>query len=429
MTLTADRSLAQQGSPAIVMLAFMVIMVDGFDLQSMGFVAPELAREWGVSLAAFAPTFSAALFGSILGALIAGPVARRLGLPFTLVLALLIFGGCTLLLVTLPEGQLGRLVAVRLVAGVGLGAAVPVAMSVVTEHSPRRFRATLITLALCGQPIGAIGGAMLCAHFIPLYGWAFAFYLGGLAPLMLSIAALLLVNRRRAVRVPAARGIAIEGRASQAGQVLESRGRFGDLFGKDWGTTTLLLAASVFCANFFLYLVINWLPGSVRSTGYSLQQSVWAISAFNAGGILGSLLVAASSDRRGALRVLPPLFSLAAVSLALLDVSQSSWPLLLAVTFVCGLLGYGSAVNLGPLAISLYPETLRTVGTGCVLGLGRVGGATGPLLAGAVLGTPPRIGRLFYGAALAAALIVLALKLLARLRRASASEALVAPES
>jgi MFS family permease len=202
--------------------------------------------------------------------------------------------------------------------------------------------------------------------------------------------------------------------------VQKSRGGFGDLFGKDWGATTLLLAGCAFCANFFLYLVINWLPGSLRSVGYSLQESVWAISAFNAGGILGSLLVAAASDRRGALRVLPPLFLLAAVSLALLDVSQSSLPFLLAVSFACGLLGYGGAVSLGPLAVSLYPEALRTTGTGCMLGLGRVGGATGPFMAGAVLGAglgaALRMGRLFYAAALAAVLIAAGLTLLARLR-------------
>jgi AAHS family 4-hydroxybenzoate transporter-like MFS transporter len=88
---------------------------------------------------------------------------------------------------------------------------------------------------------------------------------------------------------------------------------------------------------------------------------------------------------------------------------------------------------LGPLTISLYPQALRTMGTGCVLGLGRVGGATGPFLVGAALGAElggaPRMGRLFYAAALAAVLIAAGLKLLARLRRASVSEALVARES
>lgn len=62
----------------------------------------------------------------------------------------------------------------------------------------------------------------------------------------------------------------------------------------------------------------------------------------------------------------------------------------------------------------LYPPTLRTTGTGWVLGVGRLGAALGPLGAGFALAAGLGIGRLFYFAAVAAILVMLCLRLLAR---------------
>src|SRR5579872_3479780 len=87
---------------AVVTLAFLIIMVDGFDLQAIGYVAPEIARQWSVPLTAFGPVFAAALGGSILGAFLAGPSARITGLRNGLALSLILFGVLTL---SLPQAM------------------------------------------------------------------------------------------------------------------------------------------------------------------------------------------------------------------------------------------------------------------------------------------------------------------------------------
>jgi AAHS family 4-hydroxybenzoate transporter-like MFS transporter len=183
------------------------------------------------------------------------------------------------------------------------------------------------------------------------------------------------------------------------------------------------LSGCVFCANFFLYLVLNYVPGWLREQGHSLQYSVGAVSAFNAGGILGSLLIAWLVDRNGWRKTLPPVFVAAAVCLALLEPSRSFDGMLLPVIVLCGFLGYGGAVNFGPLILSVFPAPLRTQAVGCALGLGRLGGAIGPLLASLALSAGAPVGRLFYGAALAALLIVLNLTLLPSRQRTALSVA------
>lgn len=420
---------ATRKSFAIVLLAFFVIMIDGFDLQALGFVAPELLRDWHLSLAQFGPVFSAALLGSVLGALGAGLAAEIIGLRRALVAALLVFGLSTLALVRVHNGELGWLAIMRLLAGVGLGAATPLALSVVAANSPRPLQARLPTIALCGQPLGSIGGAAICAYFIPSVGWVFAFYLGGLLPLLVALAVPWVIpatapsTSARAGRAgPRADmessevGASVSGAPGLQADSVSAPG-FLELFHRRWLATTLAVAVCVVLANMLIYFVLNYLPALVREQGYSLQDSVSAVSMFNAGGIVGSLLLAGLVDRYGWIRVLPSMLVLAALAVALVDVSRSSYFTLLAISLLAGLAGYGGAVTLGPLALALFPPALRTKGTGCVLGLGRLGGVSGPILVSFALNAGMPLGRLFYVAAVAPLLMSASLLLLLRAHR------------
>ncbi len=69
-----------------------VLFVDGFDTQAIGYVAPELARAWGLPRSALGPVFSAGLFGLMLGALAFGPLADRVGRKRIIVLSTAAFG-------------------------------------------------------------------------------------------------------------------------------------------------------------------------------------------------------------------------------------------------------------------------------------------------------------------------------------------------
>jgi MFS transporter, AAHS family, 4-hydroxybenzoate transporter len=376
----------------------LIVMVDGFDLQAIGFVAPEIAKSWSLTLADFGPVFSAGLAGSMLGALSAGPLARRLSLRAVLALALLVFGTATLCstLVTTRAGLIG----LRFIVGLGVGAAVPIVISLTAAASSPRFRSTLVVLTLCGQPIGAIVGGALCAHYLPIYGWHFAFYLGGLFPLILILGML---------KPHEVSGQSIASVSSRT----ESRLR--NLFNAQYLRKTLALWACSFLGIFFIYIVVNWLPGMVRSFGYTFQQSVLAISLFNFGGIAGALIVGALIDRFGPWVLVPSSFGVAALSLACLAIPEQSPAIFLSASFLSGMAGYGGVMSLASVTILIYPKDLHAAGVGWVLGIGRLGAAVGPIGAGFALGLGFRIGLLFVFAAAAAVLVVLSLLILARM--------------
>src|SRR3954447_21369230 len=169
----------------IFALCFWIVLLDGFDTAAIGYIAPSLITEWSVERPALAPVLSAALFGLAFGALSAGPLDDRFGRKAVLVVSVLVFG--TACLASAFSGGLTQLVIWRFLTGLGLGAAMPNAVTLMIEYCPDQRRATLTNTMFCGFPLGAALGGFLAAWMIPLWGWRSVFLLGGLAPLVLTV--------------------------------------------------------------------------------------------------------------------------------------------------------------------------------------------------------------------------------------------------
>jgi len=100
----------------------LIVFVDGFDAQAVGFVAPALTAELGVSRAVLGTVLSSGLTGMMIGALLFGPVADHIGRKPVLILATLIFGIGSLL--TATASTIEGLSAWRFLTGLGMGGAI-----------------------------------------------------------------------------------------------------------------------------------------------------------------------------------------------------------------------------------------------------------------------------------------------------------------
>jgi hypothetical protein len=127
-------------------LCFWVVLLDGFDTTAIGYIAPSLITEWGLERPALAPVLSAALFGLAAGALSSGPLADRLGRKAVLMGSVLIMGAACLM--SAFAGSLDQLVIWRFITGLGLGAAMPNAVTLMSEYCPDGRRATLTNAVL-----------------------------------------------------------------------------------------------------------------------------------------------------------------------------------------------------------------------------------------------------------------------------------------
>src|ERR1700688_4378712 len=164
----------------VLVLCGSVLFIDGFDAQSMGFVAPALVEQLHLARSALGPVFSSGLVGIMIGALVFGPLADRLGRKPVLVWCTLLFGASSLL--TATAVSLPSLLVYRLVTGFGLGGAMPNAVSLTSEFMPKRSRATAVTLMFVGFSVGAAVGGFVAAGLIARFGWQSVFVTGGIVP-------------------------------------------------------------------------------------------------------------------------------------------------------------------------------------------------------------------------------------------------------
>ena len=175
----------------ILALCFITVAMDGFDTAIIGFIASDLVQEWGVEKSALGPVMSAALVGLAVGALTAGPLADRIGRKKVLIMSIVVFGGFSLL--TAFATSLNQLTLLRFLTGLGLGAAMPNAATLMSEYAPERRRALLVNLMFVGFPMGSSLGGFLSAWMIPHYGWQSVLVLGGVMPLLLAVALIFLL--------------------------------------------------------------------------------------------------------------------------------------------------------------------------------------------------------------------------------------------
>lgn len=417
----------------LVLLGASVVM-DGFDAQAMGFVAPAIIREWGVQRAALGPVFGASLMGMLVGSLVLSPLADRIGRRPVLIGSTVFFGLC--MLATPLASNLTQLFAIRFVTGLGLGGIMSNAMALAGEYSPRRRRVSLMMWVSCGFTAGAMLGGLVSAVMIPRWGWTSVFFFGGAIPM--AIAATMLRYLPESMQFVVASGKRLDrvhrsisriapgvdvGDGSRA-FVAESKPEgalVGELFRHRRTGTTLLLWGINFMNLLNLYFLSSWLPTLFTSSGYDLSTAVLAGTALQFGGVVGTVAMGPLIDRIGFYRVLIPAFAIAAV--AIYAIGQPALPLaaLFGVVAISGLCVVGGQPAVNALAATIYPTTVRSTGVGWSLGIGRAGSIVGPVVAGQLIAWKWSNSELFVAAAVPAALSCLMLACMTRLEAARAS--------
>jgi MFS transporter, AAHS family, 4-hydroxybenzoate transporter len=401
----------------VITLCAMCLVMDGFDVQAMGYVAPVVIQEWGIAKETLSPVFGAGLFGMLIGSLTFSTLADKIGRRPVLIGATLFFSAC--MFATGFAHSIPQLIGWRFAAGLGLGCIMPNAMALVGEYSPRRIRVTLMMIVSCGFTLGGVVGGLITAALIPSFGWRAVFFVGGAIPLVLgllmwltlpeSIQFLIFRNsgdgriRHNLSRLAPANAIPDDAEFVLAEQ--KAKGMpFVELFREGRTRVTLLLWLVNFANLLDMYFLSNWLPTVMRDAGYSTSTAVFAGTALWGGGVIGTLALGRVIDRLGFTRVLATTFLVAIVSTAAIGNSavMVSVGAVFVAIFLTGFSIIGGQPALNALAATYYPTSLRSTGIGWSLGIGRIGSVIGPVLGGALIHFQWTSSSLFLAAAVPA---------------------------
>ncbi|MEH3147882.1 MAG: MFS transporter [Methylobacterium frigidaeris] len=383
----------------LVALCFLVVAADGMDVAIMGFVTPSILADWNISRPAFGLVMSAAPFGLVVGALVAGPSSDRFGRKPVLIVSVLVFGLFTV--VAASASTPTEMAILRFLAGTGMGAAMPNTSTLLAEYAPLRRRSLMITLMFTGFNLGSAAIGFAAAYLIPAHGWRSVLVLGGAVPL--ALVPLLILFLPESARLLTLRGASPRTIAATLGRVtghrftgnetfvsdeppLQTRKPIGVLFSEGYAVTTIALWVTYFMGLLVIYLLTGWLPTLMRDAGVSIETASTVTALFQIGGTLGAVIVGWVMDKARPALVISAAYlggGLFIVALSAAGVVSSSLALLV---FAAGFCMSGAQTGLNAFAPGCYPTVARATGVSWMLGIGRFGSILGSAFGGTLLG-------------------------------------------
>jgi AAHS family 4-hydroxybenzoate transporter-like MFS transporter len=399
----------------VFVLCMACLIMDGFDVQAMGYTAPAVLAEWGHDRSVMGPVFAAANFGVLVGALFFSMIADKIGRRPVIVYSTLFFSVMTI--ATAYAQNLEQLLWLRFIAGIGMGSIVPNATALVGEFSPKASRVTLVMCITVGFTVGAAVGGFVAAWMIPVFGWRSVFVFGGVVPFVIAIVMqislpeslqFLAVRKRRLDQLARwLKQLAPELRIDANTQYVSNETSrsgvpFWHLFREGRAMFTTLLWIVNFMNILMLYSLSNWLPTLVTGMGYEQQTAVLVSTLLQVGGTIGTFGLAWLIARRGFSPVLITSFAVAVLSIAMIGQPGMSLTLLSVVVFIAGWCVVGGQPALNAMSAGYYPTYLRATGVGAGLGIGRIGAIVGPYIGGVLIGRQWGSEELFYAAAIPA---------------------------
>lgn len=356
----------------VLTLAFIAVVLDGYDTIALGLSVPSLARDWDVSASHFTPALALTSLGVAIGYIAVGRLVARFGCRNVVLVAVGVFTIGSLL--TAWAGSIVELTALRFVTGLGLGAVMPAAVAQATALNPARFRQSIAVFVTMGISLGALIAGVAGSQLVSNFGWPSVFIVGAVASAALFPFLWFGLPDERAVigSVPVAD-------AKRSASVAR-------LFDPEVRTRTLLLWAFAFLVFSVFYIFSSWLPTLLISYGFSTGLAPLGSAALGVGSIIGAGILIVGVLKFKMTSVLTGTTAAAIVFLVISAFLGPDKALLLLVFGGVGLGLQAGMIGQAAVAVSIYPQRTAATGVGWASSMGRLGSVVGPIVGGALIG-------------------------------------------
>jgi len=367
--------------------------LDAMDVGLISFVIAQLAVVWEADAGQLGLVASAGFLGMAIGASVGGLVADRIGRRQVFALTLLVYGLATG--VSALAMSVGALIALRFVVGLGLGAELPVASTLVSEFSPARIRGRVIVILESSWAVGWTAAALIGYLVIPASddGWRWALALGAVPAVWAIVVRLRLPE---SVRFLEAKGRHAEAEkivadfedaaavttppatAEAPEPAVSSERPIATLFGARLRRRTISLWLVWFCVNFAYYGAFIWLPTLLVAQGFSLVRSFEYTLIITLAQLPGYAVSAWLVEKWGRRVTLAVFLAGSAVSAGFFGTADDVTTILVfgALLSFFNLGAWGALYAVTP---ELYPTRVRGTGAGWAAGFGRLASIIAPL--------------------------------------------------
>jgi MFS transporter, AAHS family, benzoate transport protein len=385
-----DAEISPKASMLVVLLCWIAIFSEGYDVGVLGAILPSLATDpnWKLTPLELGALGSYTLLGMLVGGLLIGTLSELFGRKPMFISCLTLFAAC--MIVTSWSPTPTWFAVSRFIAGLGLGGIIPIAAALTIEYSVERNKSLNYGIMYSGYSLGLLAAALVGKSLLPDYGWRPVVLVGAapvlFVPLMAwslpeSLEFLVARGRLDAARKLAARLNVPLPSATVKAETVSWGTVLAEIFARRNARATVCFWIALFMGLLLVYGIAQWLPQIMRRSGYNLGDSLLFLAVFSFTSAIGGIVLGQWADRFGTRRTVALAYLLGAVGIAALAFKGSIW---LNYTMVA-IAGFGtvsaSLILTGYLTNYLQPF-VRAAGTGWALSFARIGALTGPLVGG-----------------------------------------------
>lgn len=379
----------------LILLVAITLIFDGYDAQVIAYIMPHLIKEWHLTPIIAGSMASYGFLGLMVGAAGFGMISDRLGRKKSLMLAVAIFS--TFCGVSYFAPDFKTFVILRFLAGIGMGGAMPIAITLISEFSPAKIRAKAVTAMFGGFTLGWALAGLMAMFIIPTNGWRPLLLIGLIPILIIPVIAIylpesvrFLIHKKRydeaikeinkIEKIAGLKPVSWSPENLIQEEVKQKSG-IKVLFSPSLRRMTILIWITYFFNLLVVYGLSSWLPSLLVKNGFSMVKSYSFGIVQAVGATVGGFILGWAMDRFGRKAALSIFYFLGGISLWVFGFATSNNTLLIA-GFATGVFIIGTQIAQHVIAGEIYPTHARSTGIGYALTVGRLGSIVGPLMGG-----------------------------------------------
>ncbi|QDR83483.1 MFS transporter [Sporomusa termitida] len=396
-----DHSKLNKVSLMTIILCGAVMVMDGYEFGIMAVVAPAIMQDWGVSPAVFGGVFSAVFIGYFFGALVCGALADRIGRKKVLILTASIFTVASLLIFF--SQNVTQLILLRVIAGFGIGGAIPVAITLTSECAPIKGKGKYLSVMYTGNVLGSMLAGYIAGFLLPTFGWRACFIVGFIVPLVVIILVHYFLPE-------SARWLCVKWKTreqrenlitivkqidpniqitedtvfSTAGTTNQEKHSTKDLFAGKLKWMTPAVWAFYGISNITLLFFLSWGPQLIVMKGYAVSTAAFISGNAMVFGVLAVLGSGFLYDKIG-LRRGWIVYTVGGITVCFLGGATEN--IFIGLYCLSSLLINCAHMAVTILTPNIYPPAIRNQGAGTAFAVARLGAIAGPLIGGFLLAT------------------------------------------